>query len=350
MPIDDIIKNMKILTQCLKQAQRVSESIGKSQRQIARIMGGIDLYKLNLYSQLPHSYKLMQQLSKVAPLLKQKYQPLGIALVEQNKEWGRLRNQLLSVAQKAAETTLANQQKFHRIGMYAFQAFQNIARTFPPNLYTTLSKLVIKPEVINERINQHALFCYYFGWPPLMHIPIITNTVEDMLENCSEEEAKQLFNDAILKAYNKDVLNQVLEGWKECDFLKDRMPILGSVIEAHQQEQYWLTVPTILPQLEGLLYVARKTGSSNVKKEFHELLQNDKFRKSNEIVRIYLTDRVYKSYKRGDNLPFDLSRNAILHGDHLNYGNSVISLKAILLFDYLVNTVKKIFESDEDGE
>jgi len=334
----------------LEQAQKIAKVAEQYQLQTSKLLGGIDLAKLNLAVQVPDSsLRAMQQIGESFAKLQKQLQPWGEQLVKLNKEWDSTRSQLMPFAQQAAKAAFEYQSQFESIGKYALEGFQRIAETIPPNLADILGQIILDPEIFRKRVNEHATFCFFFGWPPLMHIPVITKNVEEILQTHSEEEARRIIDEEIVGAHDETVLQSILIRWKGKQFLHDYLPILESVIEAHQQGKYWLTTPTLLPHLEGILCLAGIGAGKRVKDKIKDMLKDDGYIKNNELVKTYLIDRVYKSYNRGDPLPFELSRHAILHGDHLTYGEAKISLKVILLFDYLVDVVDGILNPENDG-
>ena len=50
----------------------------------------------------------------------------------------------------------------------------------------------------------------------------------------------------------------------------------------------------------------------------------------------FVSSEVFTGFEWGSPLTAALSRNAILHGADTNYGTEINSLKAIVLFDFIV--------------
>ena len=273
--------------------------------------------------------------------MQEQYQTIMADALKYQEQWKELISPIVSEIGEAA--FVANEQ-FKEIGRYAGEAFRAVAEAIPPSVFEDFKRIVLDPERLKQRFYQRDFFCISFGWPPLRHVPIITVTTEEVLQEHSEEEARRLIDEEIVEAHGEDVLEKMLADWKDCGFLKDRLPILSAVIDAHIRGEYWLTVPALLPQIEGVLLLARKQPKHEVTKEVRLIFQG-----KDNLIRGFLLEKVYSSVRREDELPFDLLRHPILHGYHLSYGTKVTSLKVILLFDYIVDSIKQLRE-EEFGE
>jgi len=326
---DYIKKELKNIAPFLEEARRISKALEPYQQQLDQIRREKDVTE-----------PITSQIEKATSQIQQKYNLLSDKVANLLRDWELSTNRILPFVQQADKAAIALQDKFQKVGLQAAEGFHKLFRIIPPELYGIIQKVIEHPEILFEETNQHALFCYEFGWPPLMHIPIINNKVEKILENNTREEAQNLINEEILKEHDENMIKEILKNWWKYDFLKERIPIVESATRAHINRDYWLSVPTILPQLEGILFVAEKRGTRN--EIIEKLLIDDDYVKNNGIVKTYLINRVYTNFDRGKPLPFDLSRHAILHGYDTSYGNAIISLKAILLFDYLVDVIKDI--------
>jgi len=124
------------------------------------------------------------------------------------------------------------------------------------------------------------------------------------------------------------------------DWLKARIPILEEVIKAHISGNFWLSVPGILPQIEGVIaYGFKYVGYRFDKKReyYFDLLFKDQFSfsKIHKAIKQFMNKIIFIDFGHGSTPKSYLSRHAILHGGDTNYGTAENSLKAILLFNYL---------------
>lgn len=66
-----------------------------------------------------------------------------------------------------------------------------------------------------------------------------------------------------------------------------------------------------------------------------QLLKNDSFENTEEVLLKFITDIILSGFKHGDAMFSYPSRHAILHGADTSYGKESISLKTILVLDIL---------------
>jgi hypothetical protein len=120
------------------------------------------------------------------------------------------------------------------------------------------------------------------------------------------------------------------------------MHILKDAVWAHKKEKYTLSVPALLPQLEGImvegLALRGKVKYKQLKESFEEKL------KTPEVDFIYtikssgysvIAQYISEQFEWGQSINSRVSRHSILHGHHTNYNRKKTSLKLILLIDYV---------------
>ena len=155
----------------------------------------------------------------------------------------------------------------------------------------------------------------------------------------------------ILQAYKEDewaLLREVVTGWQQNPLFAPRMHIIEDALEAHLSGKYTLSIPALLPQIEGIArnFIGKPRGSKTI---LVEAIEKGEFgfitSRTIELLQKYIRNTAYHY------VPFDefeewlkerslleektLHRHAILHGVQLNYASEMNSLRAFLLLDVL---------------
>ncbi|MBE9508140.1 MAG: hypothetical protein IMY86_08825, partial [Chloroflexi bacterium] len=168
-------------------------------------------------------------------------------------------------------------------------------------------------------------------------------------EDATPEAVEELF----LEYFGDDewaALREMVSSWEGNPHFEDRMPIMSDALQAHINGRFTLSVPTLLPHVEGItsnilgMSVSHGTGSQVrglLEREFPEYFSSA----SKDILIEFVTNVVYTGtdfnnfaadlQSRGLVETDFLNRHAILHGVHVNYANEGLSLRAFLLLDAL---------------
>lgn len=194
------------------------------------------------------------------------------------------------------------------------------------------------------------------GWPPVMKLDL-PSAVQIVRRYDAEgtEAVRQDVSDAILSLYDDDQVRRLLPSWEKQRFLRRRMPILRQVIEAHIAGHYWVSVPALLPQIEGIIpeRYGRKKGRRctfrNLTQELEVLLATRGITFLEGWMGSFYTKVVLAEFVYGSDPDSSLSRHAILHGHDTSYGTAENSLKAILTFDYLQREMYRLVGSPKGG-
>ncbi|MDD5477719.1 MAG: hypothetical protein PHG87_05960 [Candidatus Omnitrophica bacterium] len=146
----------------------------------------------------------------------------------------------------------------------------------------------------------------------------------------------------IMTFFDNKKLNKMLKEWKQSHLLKSRIHILKDAIWAHNQGKYTLSVPALLPQLEGIMVEGLELKGNVRYKEIKDSFQ-DKL-KASEVDFIFtikssgyriIEQYISEKFEWGQITSSKFSRHAILHGHYTNYNRKKTSLKLILLIDYV---------------
>jgi len=164
-----------------------------------------------------------------------------------------------------------------------------------------------------------------------------------------KEGKKKEIEKQIMSFFNNKKLNMMLKEWKQNPLLKSRMHILKDAIWAHNKGKYTLSVPALLPQLEGImvegLELTGRVPYKELKESFKEKLKTPEenfisITKSSgyRIIEKYISEK----FEWGQPTSLKaVGRHTILHGHHTNYNRKKTSLKLILLIDYVQKVLKK---------
>ena len=159
------------------------------------------------------------------------------------------------------------------------------------------------------------------------------------------------------------VLKSTVLNWANNAIFNPRMVILKDALSAHIKGRWTLSIPALLPQIEGIaLDIIRRSGlpqdkksiiiDKSINKEIGKTLPSQVFSSLSidnftprEMVAVYtllyhLESQLYKSIdfleevSRTDQMD-SLNRHAVLHGTHINYVSKTNSLKCFLVLDTL---------------
>ena len=180
-----------------------------------------------------------------------------------------------------------------------------------------------------------------FHWPP----PTMDFDVTDMRyvveahDSFPPREAEVQINAFMLQRHDSDYVSGRLDDWKRHKWITSRIPILEAAVNAHIQGLYELSIPALLPQIEGIIwdgYGSRDGCHQPEEMRLAKSLLGDGLDFLNEVARVFFLNTLLHEFELGQPVP-GLSRHAILHGIDTHYATVTNSLKLILLFDYFLS-------------
>ena len=180
-----------------------------------------------------------------------------------------------------------------------------------------------------------------FRWPP----PTGDFDASDMQyivdagTSLPANEAEERITAFMLERHDSGYVQGLLEDWKHHKWIKSRVPILAAVVDAHNRGLYELSIPALLPQVEGIIwegYGYRGRALQKDEKDLAKELCSDGLDFLDQIASDFFVNTLLQEFELGQPAP-GLSRHAILHGADTRYATAANSLKLILLFDYLLN-------------
>lgn len=191
------------------------------------------------------------------------------------------------------------------------------------------------------------------GWPPHgdIYIPEAKRIVQ-IYDEFGHERSKSIVNVFFLEKYSTPKILEILNQWDKKVWLKKRIPILRQVINSHVNGDFYVAIPALLSQLEGIIADGFGhfgwLGSKSLEKYYKNLLSERKKFSLDDQIQKYIFHYVLVHFEHGENPISPISRHAILHGGDTDYGTAANSLKSILLFDYIQD--KFVFVSVGEGK
>lgn len=184
-------------------------------------------------------------------------------------------------------------------------------------------------------------------WPPTSEIyPEDVIKIVNMYNSDGIDRTKEYVNRFLTEFYDEEELNQKLNTWSSKPWMLKRIPILKAAIKAHISGDYMLSIPAILPQIEGIIaYGYGHKGQMagwKMKSYLESLLLGENTKSTDQAINDFILGTVLAKFEHGHQINSSLSRHAILHGADLHYGTVENSLKTILLFDYLQDSFRLI--------
>jgi hypothetical protein len=196
-----------------------------------------------------------------------------------------------------------------------------------------------------ESVKKYASIMFRSGWPPILEF---TNAQIQIIiqeyKNRSFDDIRQELDKELIQCFNDNYLKGKLSEWRENTFLKSRIHILESAIEAHITKNYYLSVPVMLIQFEGIIadeYHDRgPSRDEKLKKYISKLYLNDEaLYPFPDNAREYFDDNIFSAFEWGTPFISRSNRYSILRGADSGYGTELTSLKTIMLFDFLLTTI-----------
>lgn len=178
------------------------------------------------------------------------------------------------------------------------------------------------------------------GWPPYPDIyPEEVVEIVELYDEFGVEMTRKKLDEYFVERFDKEELNNMLRNWQKKEWYDKRIPILEESLEAHFSGNYYASISTLLPQIEGIIadgfgHIGEMNGFL-LKNFLEKLLDAEGIYKFDESIQTFYWDIILAGFEHGSEPESFLSRHAILHGGDTDFGTRTNSLKSILLFDYL---------------
>jgi hypothetical protein len=146
-------------------------------------------------------------------------------------------------------------------------------------------------------------------------------------------------------------LTEKVAVWFKVPYLADRKQIILDSLEAHKAGKWTLTVPTLLPLIDGLIRRFRKEHlrpSKNPNRVMHvdqfaEYYQRNQPKLLGKPVASFMHKYMFANFHFNNGVaPSSINRHAILHGEIFDYATEANSLRVILFLDTMSQFVQVI--------
>jgi hypothetical protein len=185
----------------------------------------------------------------------------------------------------------------------------------------------------------------------------ITGTVKREILRLGRDPEAGVVDAYLCGLFRADDLTRLrtkVNAWFDVQYLAARRQILLDGLEAHKSGQYTLTIPALLPLLDGMTRAFRKAHLHPARsKNPNRVIQVHKFaeyyrRKEPALwgtpFETIVKTVVYSHFDFGTTTgPNSLNRHGILHGEIPDYATEANSLKTFLLIDTIAVFVR-VFE------
>ena len=224
----------------------------------------------------------------------------------------------------------------------------------------TVSGMLQSEELIaaaKKRSRAEHEFWRALGWPPAGRLPVAQ--IDRLIAGFRKGEIDRITAiRQIVEHHTPQQLRQMLDEWLLNPWLADRGKILTSAIEIHLDGHYEASIPTLLPQIEGV--VVRQAGITGRSKQQKVITAAQKLLgvddtepdASGYSVRIaeWVEKEFFEGFTLGSGVVPSFSRNAILHGYDTAYASEENSLRCILVFDHLQMVLAELDKQSESQE
>ncbi|PFD96547.1 hypothetical protein [Priestia megaterium] len=235
------------------------------------------------------------------------------------------------------------------------QLHKQIISPLTKELRNTFQKIAKGIKETEEDVKVYKTVMMKFGYPPCGTIdtPSLRSIAQHYNSYSGNKENFQEFIDEfMIDYYDAPTLQELSLMWEENNLITKRMPLLRNAIKAHNLRMFELVVPSVIPQLEGIIIDAfgidKKVNERILKILLrYLLLENNKSKSEYNFdpsMYTYYKNRVLVPFEHGAGVKSDISRHAILHGGDTDFGKETISLKVILLFNYILESIPELKE------
>jgi hypothetical protein len=154
---------------------------------------------------------------------------------------------------------------------------------------------------------------------------------------------------SLFKEANEPRLQKKIEGWFDVPYLNERKPLILDSFDAHKTGKWTLSIPALLPLVDGLTRKFRKNhlrASQNPGRAIHIDKFADYYRKKQprlfgESFASFVRQNMYAKFDFVAGAPpSSINRHGVLHGEIRDYATEANSLRVFLLLDTIAQFVR----------
>lgn len=194
------------------------------------------------------------------------------------------------------------------------------------------------------------------GWPPPHEAFLLANmsVLSDWIashDSGDEAALSALIEGRLIEWHDEAILYLIVESWREKPWLNERMSILEDAVNAHIEGRYNLSVPALVPQVEGVIAdnfrIIGSAGTKRTTKVVSSLLHPALVvHNKAPALQQFFSNSFLKNFVRGKSDVSIVNRHAIAHGADTTYGTVQNSLRIILLLDALIKLLRLVSIKD----
>ncbi len=252
--------------------------------------------------------------------------------------------------QKAFQSVFKDYEVTYKIILASyFRPFQDVllevGKSFRPIL-DTFSKL--KARMLEDTLCSHR-------WWPVPGLPVeFYEGVLILIEKGETRRVNRYICDWFRwNRYRR--LTRMARRWDDNRYFRRRRPIYRQALTGHRRGLYSLTVPALVPLVEGIARdylweehcISERRGLTAIKEALSLNIPDDVYHEELQQILIqFLTSSTFADTDRDNVLTsgYELNRHGVAHSRHIHYGSEANSLRCFLLLETLYQ-----FMSDNPG-
>lgn len=211
-------------------------------------------------------------------------------------------------------------------------------------LFKDLPEIIKRIEEFKGEFEQYKKITIMLGFPP--HMDLLPKEISEIVRaynTYGKEKAEKVTYNIYIGYYNYEKIKNLSTKWYHMDILKNRKQILRQAVYAHFKENYYLSIPIVFSQLEGIIANTFKHKGKMHQNDYinylGKILNDNKNMSFDGLINNFYATIVLASFNHNEPIKSVLSRHAIMHGADTKYGTKINSIKALLLFDYIINKI-----------
>ena len=187
------------------------------------------------------------------------------------------------------------------------------------------------------------------GWYPYDEMPLglLISSAQDIFQGKSQD-ADNKMSDYFEKGY-KEIKSYIIYQ------LPKRNMVLDSAFQAHERGEYLLSIPVFLAQADGVCFEMLKIQLYSISNKKSKITTSVDSISAGDITKAFLSPisddtPLTANFSQRDKPDYPegaLNRHQILHGEVVDYGTKINSIKAISLLCYLCDIQKWVSKKDE---
>ena len=212
--------------------------------------------------------------------------------------------------------------------------------------FEEISKVIERLSEFDGELEKFKAIIMSLGFPPHMELlPYDISRIVSIYNKYGEEKAKEETYNIYLQYFNNENIKDMSNEWFETDIVKKRKDIINQAINAHIQGNYYLSIPIVFSQIEGMIanvfnHKGQMSGGKYLE-HIKQLLDSKENYSFDSLISTFYSNIILVTFGHNEPIKSFLSRHAIMHGGDTEYGTEINSIKALALFDYIIKKINE---------